>query len=229
MKTFVLSTLFFLTVVSVSFAQNTFPASGNVGIGTGSPNKKLTISGSASDADAQVNILNPTVGTGHTSGFLLETAQGWGVLLRTVEGTAWLELADRFGGWKHRWNNEDYYAKGKIKAQEIKVETPVSYPDYVFEPGYKLPALEEVEKYIITHKHLAGIASEEEARANDGIDIGALNVKLLEKVEELTLYLVEQNKKLKQQEKLIIREKQNTLNLQNDLNNLKKEINALKK
>jgi hypothetical protein len=82
---------------------------------------------------------------------------------------------------------------GKIRAHEIKVET-TNWPDYVFAKDYKLPSLQETEQHIKEQGHLAGIPSAEEVKAN-GVDLGEMNAKLLQKIEELTLHLIESEKK----------------------------------
>jgi len=78
---------------------------------------------------------------------------------------------------------------GKIRAQEIKVET-ANWPDYVFTKDYQLPSLSETEDHIKEKGHLPGIPSAEEVKTN-GVDLGEMNAKLLKKIEELTLYLIE--------------------------------------
>ena len=86
---------------------------------------------------------------------------------------------------------------GSIRAKEIKVET--GWADYVFKEDYDLPTLQEVEKHIKEKGHLINIPSAEEVEEN-GIQLGEMNMKLLEKIEELTLYLIDlQNKTDKQQ------------------------------
>lgn len=99
--------------------------------------------------------------------------------------------------------------KGTITAQRVKV-TQTGWADYVFHKNYQLPSLAEVEAYVRSNQHLEGIPSAAEVE-KEGIDVGEMNKKLLAKVEELTLYLIEQNKKItaleewkKQQEKLSI-------------------------
>ncbi len=82
---------------------------------------------------------------------------------------------------------------GNIRAKEVKVET--GWADYVFAKGYQLPTLEEVENHIQEKGHLINIPSAAEVQAN-GIDLGDMNRLLLEKIEELTLYLIEQEKRL---------------------------------
>ena len=83
---------------------------------------------------------------------------------------------------------------GKIRAQEIKVET-ANWSDYVFAKDYQLPSLKETEQYIKDKGHLPDIPSAEEVHAN-GVDLGEMNAKLLKKIEDLTLHLINQEKKL---------------------------------
>jgi hypothetical protein len=82
---------------------------------------------------------------------------------------------------------------GKIRAHEIKVET-ANWPDYVFAKDYALPSLKETEKHIQEKGHLPGIPSAAEVKSS-GVDLGEMNAKLLKKIEELTLYLIEKEKK----------------------------------
>ena len=87
---------------------------------------------------------------------------------------------------------------GKAIAEEIKVQLSENwaFPDYVFEKDYELRDLARVEDYIEKNGHLPDIPSAEEVKENDGIDIGEMNLKLLRKIEELTLYLIDQNKEI---------------------------------
>ena len=93
------------------------------------------------------------------------------------------------GSWKLAVN-------GKVKAKEIRVET-TGWADYVFKKDYQLPTLQEVANHIKEKGHLINIPSEAEV-AKNGIQLGEMNAKLLEKIEELTLYTLEQEKKLKE-------------------------------
>ncbi|WP_419715992.1 hypothetical protein [Chryseobacterium mucoviscidosis] len=89
----------------------------------------------------------------------------------------------------------------KLEAKEIKVTlTPTA--DFVFEKDYGLPKLEEVEKFVIENKHLPEIASAKEME-KEGVNVGEFQIKLLQKIEELTLYSIDLNKKNKEQEALI--------------------------
>lgn len=87
--------------------------------------------------------------------------------------------------------------EGDILAKQIKVTNDITVPDYVFEPDYKLLALSEVENYIKTHKHLPEIPSAKDI-SEEGLDLGAMNLLLLKKVEELTLHLIEKDKEIEE-------------------------------
>nr|WP_298924897.1 tail fiber protein [uncultured Allomuricauda sp.] len=96
--------------------------------------------------------------------------------------------------------------KGNIHAEEVKVDLSVPGPDYVFKEGYDLKSLVEVQNYIEEHGHLPNIPSAKEMEEN-GIQLGAMNMKLLEKIEELTLYVIElekKNRKIQELEKRLV-------------------------
>ena len=97
------------------------------------------------------------------------------------------------GTWKLAVN-------GNIRAKEIKVET--GWSDFVFEGGYDLPTLEEVEQHIKEKGHLKDIPSAKEVKEN-GVFLGEMDSKLLQKIEELTLYVIELNKKIEKQQQEI--------------------------
>jgi hypothetical protein len=107
--------------------------------------------------------------------------------------------------------DEKLTVKGKIHTQEVKVDLlgPL-VPDYVFNNNYKLKSLKEVEDYININNHLPDIPSAEEIEKN-GLMLAEMNMNLLKKIEELTLYSIEQNKRIeylqKQNEKLLEIEK----------------------
>jgi hypothetical protein len=83
---------------------------------------------------------------------------------------------------------------GKIMAEEVTVQNSTTWPDYVFDAEYILMPLAEVEQSIKKNKHLPNIPSALEIKQK-GIELGEMNRKLMEKVEELTLYVIELNKK----------------------------------
>lgn len=99
---------------------------------------------------------------------------------------------------------------GNVRADRVKVYT--TWADYVFEDDYKLPTLEEVEKHIKEKGHLKDIPSAKEVEEN-GIELGEMNKLLLQKIEELTLYMIDQKKENEKQGELIkqLEEKVKTL------------------
>ncbi|MES2275332.1 MAG: hypothetical protein V4592_04870 [Bacteroidota bacterium] len=87
---------------------------------------------------------------------------------------------------------------GKIRSKEVKVEA-INWPDYVFKKDYHLPSLSSIKTYIDQNYHLPDMPSEQDV-AKDGVNLGEMNKLLLKKVEELTLYLIEKDKKEQAQE-----------------------------
>lgn len=84
---------------------------------------------------------------------------------------------------------------GKILAKEIKIELSVPSSDYVFEPDYPLMPLGELEQFVASKKHLPEVPSAEEFSKN-GYSIGEMDDLLLRKIEELTLYIIQQQKEI---------------------------------
>lgn len=98
--------------------------------------------------------------------------------------------------------HDDYQlaVRGSIIAEELRIRTYTNWwPDYVFEDNYKLPTLEQLEAHIKKQKHLPGIPSAEEV-AKEGFAVAEMQAKLLEKIEELTLHLINMNKRMNQLE-----------------------------
>jgi len=104
--------------------------------------------------------------------------------------------------------NYRLYVQGGILTEKIKVAVStdaVNWSDFVFNSDYKLRSLSEVEKYVKANKHLPEIPSSEEVYRN-GLDLVQMDAKLLMKIEELTLYMIElkkENEKLKVQVELL--------------------------
>jgi hypothetical protein len=114
-------------------------------------------------------------------------------------------------------NGSAIFTKAVVKL------TSAPWPDYVFAPSYKLPSLTELEKYIKLNNHLPEMPSADEVK-NNGIDLGNNQTLLLKKVEELTLYIIEQNKKIE----LLQEEKEKIAKLQAQMDELKKLIKEQK-
>jgi len=84
---------------------------------------------------------------------------------------------------------------GSMIAEEVVVKLQSAWPDYVFSPNYQLMSLNKLEKFVQVNKHLPGIPTAKEIN-QEGINLSEINAKLLQKVEELTIYLIDQNKKI---------------------------------
>jgi len=95
---------------------------------------------------------------------------------------------------------------GTIRAKEIIVAS--DWADFVFDEDYKLPSLSEVEAHIAEFGHLPGIPSEEDVESQ-GVSLGEMNARLLQKVEELTLYTLEQQKEIEELRALILSKENN--------------------
>ena len=95
-------------------------------------------------------------------------------------------------------DSDELVIDGKIRSEEVKVEI-INGPDYVFDPDYKLRTLKETKEYITENKHLPEIPTAKEMEAN-GVDIGNMNMLLLKKIEELTLYQIELLERLEKAE-----------------------------
>ena len=89
---------------------------------------------------------------------------------------------------------EKLSVNGNIRSKEVKVEIE-NWPDFVFKKDYENMSLENLEAYISLNKHLPGVPSATEAQ-NDGISLGEMNKILLQKIEELTLHLIEKDKQV---------------------------------
>jgi hypothetical protein len=206
---------------SLSFGQNIFPASGNVGIGTNTPLQKLTIDTRQASSNAGV----PTnIGTNQNGIMRLQVdGNSWGETLdfgmNVLPTYAWLQATNR-GNLSVNYNlslnpnggnigigttspMEKLDVCGTIRAKEVKVDLlGACVPDYVFAKDYKLKSLQEVEDYIKQNNHLPEIPSAKEIEKN-GLMLAEMNMSLLKKVEEMTLYMIMQNKFVIEQNKRI--------------------------
>src|SRR5690606_39020409 len=111
------------------------------------------------------------------------------------------------------------FVNGGILTEEVRVILKVQWADYVFEEAYNLPKLEEIETFIKENKHLPNVPSAREVSEN-GLELGEITTIQQEKIEELTLYLIEQNKINKEQAQQL--EKQ-----QSEIDELKEHVKLL--
>ena len=87
---------------------------------------------------------------------------------------------------------------GKVICTELKVQLLASWPDYVFKPDYKLMKLSDLSDFINTNGHLPGIPSSDDVNSSAGVEVGEMQRVLVEKIEELTLYILKQEEKIQQ-------------------------------
>ena len=81
-------------------------------------------------------------------------------------------------------------------CEEVKVKLQSSgWPDYVFSASHNLPSLKDLDKFIQANKHLPNIPSAAEVEKN-GLELGDMQKRMMEKIEELTLYIIQQQKEL---------------------------------
>jgi len=216
---------------------------GNVGIGTTSPSEKLDIIGNIEIPGNNYYL------KGGTWNYLGTSASGYGYygMCLRYKNDRWESFHSSINGMAMKFipngidfitaspnqtpaaissimrikSTGDVIIGGKLTSKEVEVKVNV-WSDFVFEPNYKLKTLEEVEQYIKTNKHLPDVPSEKEVKEN-GLSLGQSDAVLLQKIEELTLYLIEQNKENKEQsEKIKVLEDENS-----KLNELKEQNESL--
>ncbi len=191
---------------------------GNVGIGTANPTQALDLQGNFRISGNTLFGMSRNTGNGiyffRDGGASSSGGNSWG-----------LEFKDVFDTGKHlfglKTNGElrltltgngnvgigtttpdsKLSVNGTIHSKEVRVDMN-SWPDYVFEKEYTLPSLREVELFIKREGHLEGVPSAEEVKM-DGLMLGEMEAKLLQKIEELTLYIIRLEKRLNIHEKQI--------------------------
>lgn len=197
-----------------SWGDGNLLASGKIGIGTKTPREKLEINGNLRFAEYDQHI---GWGASNTQTFIdedfgvqlngdsthpiqvLSTALmvGYDQTTLKTRNAGDLFISGKMSiGTDTPSDNHELDVVGSIRSQEVVVEIASgSGPDYVFEEDYELRTLKDTEAYIQENKHLPEIppASEMEEK---GIALSEMNMKLLKKIEELTLHLIEQNKEI---------------------------------
>ncbi len=190
---------------------------GNVGIGTTTPGEKLDVEGRIKAATFLSRRPNEQVGWGlkieqrsDLAGFITLAGRnltidfGWDKAL-TLGSSHHAQYSGKVlipganVGIGTSSPTEKLHVNGRIRATG-----QVGWSDFVFYDDYQLPTLAEVEQHIEEKGHLKDIPSEEEVLEH-GIDLTEMDSKLLQKIEELTLYLIEQNKKIEHLENEIVR------------------------
>ncbi|MFK7969462.1 MAG: hypothetical protein AB8F95_03795 [Bacteroidia bacterium] len=175
-----------------------------IGLGSLSSNAKVNIQ----DDRWQLRLDNPDLGGGEW--FIGASANNWttsgnklvfGRSLNEASGILVLDGTNQGVaiGTSSVPANYKLAVDGRIICEELRVRVSSLWPDYVFSDTYKLRSLEEVEAHIEENSHLPGIPAAAEIEA-EGIPVGEMQKMMMEKIEELTLYVIDQNKQLKAQQ-----------------------------
>lgn len=183
---------------------------GFVGIGTTTPDSKLVVNGT------QKLFGDLIFGSEKTAYFIHPTGYGGAIrfrsnVLEAVDRDVQFGNIDNLGTWNSFMTigqngsvgigttspDSKLAVNGIIHAREVKVDQN-SWPDYVFKPAYNLLSLSEVKSYVNRNHHLPEMPSESDV-AKEGINLGEMNKLLLKKVEELTLYLIQQKEEADRQ------------------------------
>ncbi len=177
-----------ITLKAVS--GNVLVPDGNVAIGTGASTvqNKLQIGNPPGFSGNEIAIGNGTQGMSFSLG---TTASIWysntNFALMPANGTGNVGIGTTTPAEKLSVN-------GNIRSKEVVVEL-ANWPDYVFDKKYNLPSLKNVEAYINEYKHLPNIPSAKEIETN-GLKVGEVQTKMMQKIEELTLYIIEMKKEI---------------------------------
>ncbi|CAM1360100.1 exported hypothetical protein [Tenacibaculum litopenaei] len=161
-------------------------------LGTTNTNDEAFRFGMKYDADERNGFISFYRGGSSNGGFLGLSTNGAERMLIDANGNVGIGTKDTHG--------YKLGVKGKIAAEEVKVALYGKWPDFVFEENYDLPTLAEVEAHIREKGHLINIPSAKEVEIAQGIELGEMNKKLLQKIEELTLYTLQQERQLKEQQ-----------------------------
>jgi hypothetical protein len=190
--------------------------SDNIGLGTNSPLYKLHVkhdpgaqsngilieSTSASNSNTEIKfawngddqwaIGNSVAHNGDRNFFIYDNQAntGWGATRFYIndEGRVGIGVIPPSGSLPPN-SHYKLYVDGGIMTRDVKVTAQTPFPDYVFESNYKLLSIDELKEFVAINKHLPGIPAADTVKEEDGFEVGKLQLKLLEKLEEQTLYI----------------------------------------
>ena len=193
-----------LTFAAGGSAKMKILSNGNVGIGTIVPQQKFVVSNNGAEGfELYLDQLSSIVGLQSYNRALHSYSK------MQLDAS---QFSFMYGNVGIGTTNPDakLAVNGTIHSKEVKVDL-TGWPDFVFKKEYTLPTLEEVEKHIKEKGHLENIPNEEEVLKN-GINLGEMNAKLLQKIEELTLYMIEMKK-----ENIEVKNQNNLIQKENDV------------
>ncbi|MDP5202030.1 hypothetical protein [Flavobacterium sp. DG2-3] len=169
---------------------------GNLGIGTNNPQQKLVVSNN--NAEGFEVYLDPAVSVVGLQSYN-RTLSAYSKM--QLDASQFAFMYGKVGIGKLNPSN-DLDVNGTIHSKEVKIDLNFPAPDYVFKDDYNLRPLQEVENYIKENSHLPEIPSAKEFEEN-GINVSEMNMALLKKIEELTLYMIEMKKENEKQNREI--------------------------
>ncbi len=188
---------------------NDLSGHGNVAIGTGTPdaNTKLTLQ-TAADFSTALSVRNPSGsaifnayvgGPANGNTISLGTPGAMPIAFYTNSANRMFIMANGNVGIGTDNPANKLSVNGDIRSREVTVEL-INWPDYVFHKTYQLLPLNQLEEFITLNNHLPGIAPAKEMETN-GLQLGDMQKKMMEKIEELTLYIIQQQKEIEQLKK----------------------------
>jgi hypothetical protein len=208
---------FCLFVFGTANAQNTYLGTGNVGIAVNPGVTTLDVYGTfhlGSNSQAIPPSItsgglyvaaNKTGGQAEVNMYnVLNTASTSFIFSQKTGASAYIDIMSLFangnvGIGTSNAGTARLAVEGTIETRKVVVTQTSPFPDYVFHPSYQLPRLDSVAGFIAAYHHLPGMPSADSI-ARIGLDLGNNQVILVRKVEELTLYIIEQDKQLKQKD-----------------------------
>jgi uncharacterized coiled-coil protein SlyX len=236
--------LLLATARFVTYAQtNLIGSTGNVGIGTASPPVlfNVVVPGAKSGTAGNIGSFISTNDIPSANPFGLRTmifggaaianryatmqttdydlVDGGSIILQPAAGSVGIGTTTVPTGYAFAVN-------GNAIATSFTVQSYGSWPDYVFKTGYVLPSLNDVKAYIDQNHHLPDVPSAEQV-AKDGLNLGDMNKITMQKVEELTMYLIEKDKQLNEQNTTINKQQSQIDTLNAELKSLEARFNQL--
>lgn len=176
---------------------------GATGIGTGTPSAKLHVSAGAEDALIVQVSGNSKLRVNSNGSVSVGSASDGPANGLFVSGNVNIGLSTGAAGYK-------LAVDGKAIMEEVKVQMSGNWPDYVFENEYDLKDISEVKDFIQANGHLPGIPSASDIHADGGIELGEMQRLMMEKIEELTLYIITLEEEMDALKQIVTTEKNST-------------------